>query len=318
MEKKKYTPGQAVEDALSALEEHKGKKPGAYESQWQGALNDLLAGIQGRKPFAYDPNRDALYRAAVDQHVRLGRKAMMDTMGKAAAMTGGYGNSYAQSVGQQTYGEYLQALAARLPQFGELALKTYQAQGQDLLDRYETLSAREKEAYGRYQQILNQYFSQQDRLQGAYDREKQQDYDRYVDNRNYEYTQEQDRLSAAAREEQARKDQERWEQDREYQAQRDKIEDEQWEREFQENKRRYEQAWAATHSGGGGGGGGSRGSGSYNNFSRYQSKHSMTEKEYAADKKTHAAGPYKPRPAGRPWSPSHSHPRRPNYKITLN
>ena len=39
-----------------------------------------------------------------------GRLAMMDSMGRAAALTGGYGSSYAQSAGQQAYQKQMDSL----------------------------------------------------------------------------------------------------------------------------------------------------------------------------------------------------------------
>lgn len=54
---------------------------------------------------------------------------MQDTMGQAAALTGGYGNSYAQGVGQQAYQGYLQQLNDNVPQLQAQALQTYQVGG---------------------------------------------------------------------------------------------------------------------------------------------------------------------------------------------
>ena len=317
MEKKKYTPGKAPTEAREKLEQHREKKPGKYESQWQPQADSLLTEIKNRSPFSYDAGQDPLYRQAVDQYVRLGRKAMMDTQGRAAAMTGGYGNSYAMTAGQQTYGEYLQALAARLPQFQDMALRRYEANGKNLMDRYQALNQREKDAYGRYEKTVERYWDMDDRLQNAYDREADRDYNRYVNDRDYDYALDRDRKEAEAQAERDRLDQERWEKDREYQAQRDKTRDDQWERQFAENKRRYELEWAAKHTPAGGGGGG----GSYRsrtNLDKYQGKHSLTEKEY--DKKREEAqknGHYNPRPSGSPWSPGHRPGRRPNHRLDL-
>ena len=315
MEKKKYQPGKQVEDALNALEQHKGSKPGQYESQWKDPADRILHEIENRGPFHYDAGKDPMYQRALDQYVRLGRQAMMDTVGKTAGLTGGYGNSYAQTAGQQTFQGYLQALSMRLPQFHRMALDQYQAQGKDLMDRYQALSQREKDAYGQYQKILEQYYAREDRLQDAYDREKDRDYHRFTDSRDYDYAVEQDALEAQRQAEAARKEQERWDQDRAYQQERDKIRDAQWEREFAENQRRYEQQWAERHSGGGGGGGGRGYGGSY---SRYHRDHGFSAKEYdhsrdAAKEHHH----YSHRPSGAPWSPSHSVSKKPFYQVTL-
>ena len=44
-----------------------------------------------------------------------GKQAMQDTMGQAAALTGGYGSTYGQAVGQQQYDAYLQNLNDEVP-----------------------------------------------------------------------------------------------------------------------------------------------------------------------------------------------------------
>ena len=322
MEKKKYTPGKDVLDAGEKLQSHSGKKPGEYGSQWQNQADGLLNQIENRGPFVYDAARDPNYRQAVDQYVRLGRKAMMDTQGRAAAMTGGYGNSYAQSAGQQTYGEYLQALAARLPQFQDMAMKRYELNGKQLMDRYQALSDREKAAYDRYEKNLQQYWAEHDRLQNAYDREQDRDYDRYESERDYDYAAERDAQDSAARAEQARREQERWKQDMAYQAKRDKIRDEQWEREFEESRRRYEQEWAAKHGGSGSSGGHGGGSSSHRppstSLGGFQHKNDLTEGQFEhryddALQNGHVS----PLPSGKPWNPPQKPGGRPNHKVDL-
>lgn len=306
LDKKKYTPGQAVLDAQQQAQAHKDKKPGDYQSQWKDQADGLLQQIQNREPFFYDAARDPMYRQAVDQYVRLGKQAMMDTLGQAAALTGGYGNSYGQTVGQQTYQGYLQALGMKLPQFHKMALDQYQARGKDLMDRYQALSQREKDSYGRYQQILQQYYARQDQLDDAYDRLQQQDYHRYQDDRDFTYNQQMDQQAAQAQADRDAKEQARWEQEQAYQKERDKIKDQQWKDEFEENRRRYEQQWAAKHSGGSssGGGGGGRGYGG-GDLNRYQKQQTVSNRQVdSARKHAQQMQHYGRRPAGKPWSPS--------------
>ena len=104
-----------------------------YNSQWSDQINDLLDKYQNREDFAFDVDKDALYQQYKDQYIRNGKLAMADTMGQAAALTGGYGNSYAQSVGQQTYNQYLEGLNDRVPELYEMALEQYTRAGNDLL-----------------------------------------------------------------------------------------------------------------------------------------------------------------------------------------
>lgn len=140
-----------------------------YKSQWQSQLDDTMGKILNREKFSYDLNGDALYQQYKDRYVNQGRMAMMDTMGQAQAMTGGYGNSYAQSVGQQTYQNYLQGLNDKIPELYNLALSKYQMEGDQLKDQYSILGNREAQDYGRW----------------ADDRDF--GYGQFVDDRNYRY-----------------------------------------------------------------------------------------------------------------------------------
>lgn len=98
-----------------------------------------LEKITSRKPFSYDLNGDALYQQYKDNYINQGRMAMADAVGQAAAMTGGYDNSYAQTVGQQIYNGYLQELNNRIPELYSLALEKYKSEGDELTNRYALL-----------------------------------------------------------------------------------------------------------------------------------------------------------------------------------
>ena len=98
-----YEPRQYTEsDAVKIFREYM-EKQAAYQSQWQPQIQSTMNSILNRKDFQYDVNADAIYNQYKDRYVDLGQKAMMDTMGQAAKLTGGYGNSSAQMVGQQAY-----------------------------------------------------------------------------------------------------------------------------------------------------------------------------------------------------------------------
>jgi hypothetical protein len=49
----------------------------------------------------------ALFDQYADYYKRQGMLAMEDTVGRAAALTGGYGNSYAEVAGNQAYGSHI-------------------------------------------------------------------------------------------------------------------------------------------------------------------------------------------------------------------
>ena len=105
-------------------------------------LERLYAAITGRPAFSYDPASDPVYNSYAQSYRRRGRLAMRDTMGQAAALTGGYGSSYAQSVGQQQYDSYLQSLGEALPELYGMAWQRYNAEGDALKTAWELASER--------------------------------------------------------------------------------------------------------------------------------------------------------------------------------
>ena len=106
----------------------------------QDQLNAIMDKILNREKFTYDLNGDALYQQYKDKYVQQGKMAMGDAIGQASAMTGGYGNSYAQSVGQQAYQAQLENLNDIVPELYQMAYDKYNQEGQDLYNQYGMLS----------------------------------------------------------------------------------------------------------------------------------------------------------------------------------
>lgn len=267
-QKKEYQQSQNVTNAQNALQQHQQNKPGEYQSQWQNQINELLSQYQNRGPFQYDINADAMYQQMVDRYVQQGQQAMMDTMGQAAALTGGYGNSYAQTAGQQTYQGYLQGANDMMPQFYQMALDRYQMEGDQLMNQYGLLTDQENRAYEQYMDQLNQYYAQLDRLQGVYESERDYDYSRFQNDQAFDYGMFMDDQDYRYKLDRDATEDARYEQEWAYQQERDRIEDEQWQKQFDESVRQYNEtmAWqreqaaaAAARSSSGRSGGGGRG-----------------------------------------------------------
>ena len=113
-------------------------------------LTEVYNGIKDYGEFSYDINQDALYQQMAERYQQQGKLAMQDTVGQAAAMTGGYGNSYAQSAGQQAYYAHLEKLNDIAPELYQMALDRYKMGKEDLYDQYGLLmneDARERQAY---------------------------------------------------------------------------------------------------------------------------------------------------------------------------
>lgn len=240
-EEKPYVQSDAVTRAQQALQAQQAAKPGDYRSQWQGKLDSALGKIQNRPDFSYDVNSDALYQQVAQNYLRQGQQAMMDTAGQAAALTGGYGNSYGQTAGQQVYNQYLQGLTELVPQYRQLALEQYRLEGEDLLKQYQLLLDQENRDYDRYRDTLEDYYGALDRLQAAYDQERSYDYSRYADSRDFAYGQYMDQRNHQYRTDRDAVEDSQWLQQLQYQQERDRIQDEQWQKEYEERIRQYNQ-----------------------------------------------------------------------------
>lgn len=243
MAKKEYLENDRVRKLATDLSAYEKQQP----SKWSGgtygkSVDAALQKILKRDKFQYDVNGDALYQQYKDRYVQQGKQAMMDTMGQAAALTGGYGNSYAQQVGQQTYQGYLQGLNDKVPELYQLALDRYNQEGTDLMNQYSLLADRSDKEYSRYRDNVSDWQTQRDYLANRYNNE-----------RNFDYT-----------------------------GFRDQVSDEQWQKNFDEalrqynenlaeqkrqydatmaeNKRQFDAQMAYKASSGGGGGSSGRGS----------------------------------------------------------
>lgn len=164
------------------LEGLSASKPGAYQGENTQAAKDAMNALLNRKPFQYDVNEDTLYQQMKNDYIQQGKLAMQDTMGQAATLTGGYGNSYAQNVGQQAYNGYLQQVNENLPEYYQMAQNAYNAEGDRLKDQYALLADQEAQDYSRYQDAWNRWNSEYQNAQSAYETGRSWDYGVAQDN----------------------------------------------------------------------------------------------------------------------------------------
>lgn len=180
-----YKASDNVNKAIAQYQAALAAKPGAYESKYDAIIKDLYDQISNRKPFNYDVNGDALYEIYKDQYTLAGQQAMMDTMGQAAALTGGYGNSYASTAGNQAYQQFMTQLANKVPELAEIAYGRYMDEGEKLYNLYNMNVAADERDYGRYADSYNWWMSDLDRAQDLMLYADSTDYDRWNNDRNY-------------------------------------------------------------------------------------------------------------------------------------
>lgn len=159
------------------------KGPGDFTFAHQQGWDDVFNKIMNREPFTYDVNGDALYQQYKDQFITGGKMAMMDTMGQVAAMTGGYGNSYAQSVGQQAYQGHLQQLTDKIPELYGMALDKYNSEGDELRNQYALYSDQYDKAYGQHRDSVADYNTDRSYLANMVAQSHGMDMDTYNANR---------------------------------------------------------------------------------------------------------------------------------------
>lgn len=181
-----YKEAQSVVDSYNALKQKEANKIADWTGGTYGqSLKDQMDKINNRKQFTYDLNGDALYQQYKDQYITQGRLASADAIGQASAMTGGYGNSYAATVGNQAYQGYLQKLNDVVPELYKMAYNRYQQEGQDMKDMlamYESAYGRE---YGEHRDKVSDYNTELARLQDAYYNEKNFDYSKFTSDRDF-------------------------------------------------------------------------------------------------------------------------------------
>lgn len=163
-----------------------------FSSRYDPQIQALYQAILSREPFSYDAASDPLYGQYKQSYTRGGQRAMQDTLGQMALRTGGLASSYAESAAQQTYDNYMAALADKIPELQQLA-------------------------YQRYQDELSGKRADLSMLLGLDD----VDYNRWSGDRNFDYNAYRDQVAD-----------DQWAKSFDYQQQRDAASDSQWQQQW--------------------------------------------------------------------------------------
>ena len=162
-----FQPSQSLSNAQASLNQLQANQPGEYSSSYTSQINSMLDKILNRTPFSYDMNADPIYQQYKDQYVRQGQTAARDVTGQMAALSGGYGNSYAATAGNQAYQASLAQLNNIIPQLYGQAASNYYQQGQQMLGNLSALQSQDSNAYNQHQGLTNNYFNSLNAAQNA-------------------------------------------------------------------------------------------------------------------------------------------------------
>lgn len=214
-----------------------------YTYKDSAAKEALKNQIMNRPKFQYDLGTDMNYQQAKEQYKALGKTAMDDTVGRASSLTGGYGNSFATSAGQQAYNNHLKALNDSIPEYYAMALDAYDREGAEMLDKYNIYDAEDQQGYARYMDEYNNVMNL-----------AQMENSDAISQRSYDYQLGRDKVldnqwlqEFNFNKERAKTADDQWlktfnynksvdDRNYKYQVGRDKVEDDQWLKEFNANQ----------------------------------------------------------------------------------
>ena len=167
-----------------------------YTEKYQTQIDDLLSGILNREEFSYNYLDDPLYQQLRDSYTREGNRAMLDTMGQAAARTGGYLSTAGQVAAQQANNYYMSQLGDKIPELQQLAYQMYMNDIDSDRTNLGLMQGLEEFNYDKYLTDLGQYNTDRDFSYGAY-RDQIGD-EQYADETAYERALQRAQLLAAA------------------------------------------------------------------------------------------------------------------------
>jgi len=180
-----YQQGDAVTNAQQQLAQIQAQKPQGYTSKYGEQLEGLLQQIQNPEKFTYNFNGDEIFKQYADRYTQQGKQAAMNAMGQAAALTGGYGNSYAQQAANQANQQWLLGLYDKGQELQQAAWDRYKYGQQQKLDQYGLLQQADATDYDRYLDQYNQWTGERDYATNRADTEYNRDYGQYQDQLSY-------------------------------------------------------------------------------------------------------------------------------------
>lgn len=134
-----------------------GEAAPVYNNRYDDTIRDLIQGILNREDFSYDPATDPLYQNYRKQYTREGQRATADTLGQAAAASGGIPSSYATTAAAQAGNYYAAQMTDKIPELYQLAYNQYLNDYNMQLSDLGVVQGAEQSDYDKYLNELNQY-----------------------------------------------------------------------------------------------------------------------------------------------------------------
>ena len=114
---------------------------------WSQRLNDIYDQIKSRPAYSYNQQNDPLYQQYQQMYERNAKLAQENAVGQAAALSGGYSNSYAETAGQAMYNQAMNGLNERAAELEAAARDRYNSEINRLLSEYQLVGQQYSTAY---------------------------------------------------------------------------------------------------------------------------------------------------------------------------
>lgn len=175
------------------------EQPNTYADQ----LNDAVSKT-GRK-YEYDWNTDQLYQDYKNTYMTEAQKARANVINAGKGLTGGFQDTYVESVADQRYSDYLTEINRLAPAFENLAYAQHQMEEENALKQAQMVGMMDNNEYAQYRDALNDLYRMRNYELGNYkydvdyEREQKALADK-IDTANKKYEQQlyKDKLAEAA------------------------------------------------------------------------------------------------------------------------
>lgn len=163
-------------DAYDALKNYQAQAPGPYQSKYQSQIDSLMQQMNNRK-IGYNYQNDPTYQQYKRQYETSARRAGENAQANAAAVSGGYGSSWATTAGEDAYANAMSGLDDVANSLYGQALDSFVDEQNDMYTQLQNLMTAESQDQQRYNQELSNYYSNlnyyQQNYQNAANREQQ-------------------------------------------------------------------------------------------------------------------------------------------------
>lgn len=145
--------------AQQQLEQFQAARPSSYSSPYSGQISDLTGQLNDRE-FHYDYTQDPAYAYYKSLYQQQAQRAGEHAQASAAALGGGYGNSWATTAGSDAYNAQLSGLSDVISGLYDQALGEYNNETSRLQSNLNNLYTAESNAQNAYASQMNNYYNQ--------------------------------------------------------------------------------------------------------------------------------------------------------------